>query len=405
MHSLENMDRSIEGRIDQGKGGVLYIPRWFPSELDPQLGVFVAKHAQAVAASIPVAVLYAVPDPGAKSKYRIQSQHTQGVYTLVNYYRPARQGHLLHPLLAAWCYYKAAVMGWRHIVGEWGTPEVLHAHVLLRPVVLAALISLRWKIPYVVTEHWTGYVFGFFQRKPAWYRFLARFLVRRASCLTVVSESLRKAMIDNGFRHPCFRIVPNVVEVDGNCEERSLGKERPLMLTVADLVERNKDVSGVLRALHALVGKGHDIEYHIIGGGEDQDFLRTLAQDLSLLNRHVFFHGRRDNAYVLQFIRKCDFMVTNSRVETFSVATAEALACGKPVIATICGGPEFFVDESNGILIEPGNQAQLEDAIVYMLSHYQDYDRRKLRSSIEAQFSPEAVSRQFVQVYQEAMKR
>ncbi len=86
-----------------------------------------------MAASIPVAVLYAVPDPGAKSKYRIQSQHTQGVYTLVNYYRPARQGHCYIPYWLPGVTTRPAVMGGGRLSAEWGTPEVIHAHVLLRP--------------------------------------------------------------------------------------------------------------------------------------------------------------------------------------------------------------------------------------------------------------------------------
>jgi glycosyltransferase involved in cell wall biosynthesis len=79
------------------------------------------------------------------------------------------------------------------------------------------------------------------------------------------------------------------------------------------------------------------------------------------------------------------------------------VACWKARDRHHFGGPKFFVDESNGILIEPGNQAQLDDAMVYMLSHYQDYDRGNCAPPSKRKFSPEAVSRQFIQVYQEAM--
>ncbi len=58
-------------------------------------------------------------------------------------------------------------------------------------------------------------------------------------------------------------------------------------------------------------------------------------------------------------------MITNSNYETFSVATAEALVCGVPVIATRCGGPEDFVTEDCGILIEPRNRTVASSDIVY----------------------------------------
>lgn len=52
---------------------------------------------------------------------------------------------------------------------------------------------------------------------------------------------------------------------------------------------------------------------------------------------------------VAGFFCECDFFVLNSNFETFSVVTAEALAYGKPVIATRCGGPEEFVNKIMGI--------------------------------------------------------
>ncbi len=85
-----------------------------------------------------------------------------------------------------------------------------------------------------------------------------------------------------------FRIVPNVVEVDGNCEERSLGKERPLMLTVADLVETQQRCIRRTKCMHTLVGKGMILEYHIIRGRRGSGFPRSLAQDLSLLEPPCF---------------------------------------------------------------------------------------------------------------------
>ena len=102
--------------------------------------------------------------------------------------------------------------------------------------------------------------------------------------------------------------------------------------------DKNKNISGTIRAVSNIVNTRNDFEFHIIGGGPDEEALKTLASELTLLNTKIFFHGRKANDYVLDFINEVDFIVINSNVETFSVAAAEALASGKPVISTMCGG-------------------------------------------------------------------
>jgi len=101
----------------------------------------------------------------------------------------------------------------------------------------------------------------------------------------------------------------------------------------------------------------------------------------------------------LDFMQKIDFFVLNSNLETFSVVTAEALANGKPVVATRCGGPETFVNDKTGILVEPKNQKQLEDAILYMIKHYKDYNPQYLSDSIKKDYNSKIIGKKFFDIY------
>lgn len=127
--------------------------------------------------------------------------------------------------------------------------------------------------------------------------------------------------------------------------------------------------------------------------------MEQLAQDLGLLNTYVFFHGMLSNEEVYRFLASSDFLITNSNYETFSVATAEALACGVPVIATRCGGPEDYVNEQVGILIEPGNSKQLKEAILHMLDNCDKYDKQEIREYAIAKFNSEVIGKSFYEVY------
>jgi glycosyltransferase involved in cell wall biosynthesis len=162
-------------------------------------------------------------------------------------------------------------------------------------------------------------------------------------------------------------------------------------------------VAGVIKAVEQIARDRQDFRYDIIGGGEDEDLLKSLVKQTGLLGERIHFLGRLDNEEVIRHIRQCDFLVVNSNVETFSVITAEALACGKPVIATRSGGPEFFMTEECGILIPPRDPEALESAIYYMLDHHHEYDPAAMRGVVEKQFSAEAVGRQLLSLYQEKL--
>ncbi len=161
-------------------------------------------------------------------------------------------------------------------------------------------------------------------------------------------------MKEKGVTNNNTYIVPNIIEncLSGIPQVRSDQKVR--ILTVADLVEKNKNVSGTLKALVSLRNNHPEIEFHIIGSGIDERLLANIAHKLDPMSEWIIFHGRRDNDYVLAFLQSIDFLVTNSNVETFSVITAEAIAAGKPVIATRCGGPDIFVKEKTASWLIPG---------------------------------------------------
>jgi len=122
-----------------------------------------------------------------------------------------------------------------------------------------------------------------------------------------------------------------------------------------------KDHATLLRAVHHLASKGIQIKCILAGDGA----LRKQAEELALelgIERSVHFLGTRKD--VPNVMRAIDIFVLSSRWEGMPNAILEAMACGKPVVATRVGGsPEVVVDGETGILVEAGDPVSLAEAV------------------------------------------
>ena len=99
-----------------------------------------------------------------------------------------------------------------------------------------------------------------------------------------------------------------------------------------------------------------------------------------------------------------DVFVLASRGETFGVVYIEAMSAGLPVIATTCGGPEDFVDESNGILVPVNDVEALTDALIKIYKTANNYDRSNISRLTQQKFSPKTIASQLTDVYIDVIK-
>ena len=100
-------------------------------------------------------------------------------------------------------------------------------------------------------------------------------------------------------------------------------------------------------------------------------------------------------------MQQCDVFVHPSLSETFGVVLGEAMACGKPVIATRCGGPEFVVTAETGILVKSADARALADAMNGMISGQYVFDSRQIRRSVQDRFGAEAFMRDITAIYEQ----
>lgn len=128
------------------------------------------------------------------------------------------------------------------------------------------------------------------------------------------------------------------------------GPREPALITVAHLVPY-KNVDFLLRVFARLRARHPDLVFHIVGEGPAQGELQALAENLGL-DAHVSFHDRLAQADLAALLRRMTLFLSAGAIETFGMASLEAIACGTPVVAYDSGGLREFVDERCGRLID-----------------------------------------------------
>lgn len=376
---------------------VVFLPKYYPGRGDVQLGEFIRRHAQAVAALAQVSVVAVLKDTATATGYHEEISEEQGVWTLRAYYRPLVRGWTLwRTPLNFLRYRKAAERAWQRFLRERGQPLVCHVHVLTRPSLLAYKAKKELGIPYAITEHSSEFLDGHWLGRPWLNRWFTRRAFAKAGAVTVVSERLGRAIRDLGLVE-LYEVIPNVLPL----ERATVAERGPAhhAIMVADLVDRVKNITGVLECMALLRNDLPDLKLTIVGGGVDEQSLRQRSKGFNLEDR-VTFLGQLSSEEAMQQMAKAGFLIVNSRYETFSVVTGEALMLGKPVIATRCGGPESFMDGHNGELIPVDNVPALADAVRRMVGGHHQYDPGRIRATVDERYSSAWIGQRFLTLYQ-----
>ena len=126
-----------------------------------------------------------------------------------------------------------------------------------------------------------------------------------------------------------------------------------------------KDHATLLRAMHQLVRKWSRLHLVLVGDGESRDELEELAAELDI-STHVHFAGFRPQEPNLNNV--FDVSVLTSLSEGFPNALVEAMAAGRPVVATAVGGNVDAVRAETGLLVPAGAPTELATALDRLLS-------------------------------------
>lgn len=390
------------------------IPSWYPSQSNPTGGVFTREQSKAVADLHPE-VEVIVSTWGHDSSFMDHRNPKKLLNTLRWYTNTPKSAitaegnftEIFSPCLT-WSnrlpftdirsLIAANRRNLRTAIDLHGKPDLIHAHVSYPGGYIAAELSKEFQIPYLITEHMSPFPFAQYLRnqtlKPE-----IRVAFTNAKATMAVSASLAQDIAKFDLARPV--VIPNLVdETVFFPRDEALGS-RFVFLTLCVMTPQ-KGIDHLLRTIASWAPSVDDVEFRIGGAGPKLLEYQTLSEKLGIADR-IQWLGPVSRDDVAREFAQCHAYVMPSRHETFGVVFAEAIACGKPVIATRCGGPEGIVNDDNGLLIDIDNQAQLQTAMQTLLEHYDRYSPDVIRADFMSRFSRKAVVDQLMQQYERAL--
>ncbi len=257
------------------------------------------------------------------------------------------------------------LVGWLRQAQRDGLEQVLFAH--FSAAVIAAWIRSYFGLKYSLLLHGNDLLTEQ-QRWPI--RWCLRPLLRRAVWVgansSFVADLAKKSgVVDSqlSLTHPWSDRPADLVE----------SHQSSRLITVSRLVRR-KNVDGVIRAVAQLRTDFPNLRYDLVGDGPERPGLERLVTELGVTDL-VKFHGSVNDREKWQLLSAAGIFVMaplvlsdGVDVEGLGIVYLEAMAAGLPVIASRSGGvSDAVVDGRTGILIQPGDQGQLEQALRQLL--------------------------------------
>ena len=295
--------------------------------------------------------------------------------------------------------------------------DVIHVHSVF-PSAFWGIAGKILRIPVIVTSHGGDIQknkdIGYGARLNKKVAVIIWLILKLIDIHVVVSKCMIKDSVEAGSDLSKVRVVYNGIDLrkvsslggTDIIERYGICKEDFIVLYLGRLHPK-KCPDDVVKAFPKVVRKIPNAKLMIAGTGDEKEKLEKITRELKLEGK-VIFTGFVSEDEKWDLLKRCDVFVLPSVVEGLPIAVIEAMACGKPVIATNVGPfPEIIKDGETGILVPLHSLNHLADAIINLA---RDDARRvemgeRAREDVENRFDISKIASDYIKIYEVVKRR
>ncbi len=363
---------------------VLLLSHMYPNPARPTDGIFVDELAKALSSSCSIKVVSPIPIfPFLSLTWKYKN------YNKIPYKLKKRGLHIYYPrfvfiprffkftdwffyLICIYPFFRKLKKTFDVIFVHWGYPDGLVAYIIGK--------LLRKKVVLLVHGNESLCFFESSLRK-----LLVKSYLNKIDHIISVSTDLKNKMVRfYSVSEEKISVVPNginprlfVPETRENARAKlRIPQEGKILLSIARL-SFEKRLDNLIKAFSFSKKVLHeDIKLYILGDGPEGKKLERLVKEKSLVD-YIEFVGNVPHELVPTWLSAADIFCLSSDREGCPVSVIEAMACGRPVIATRVGGiPDLMPGSDFGLLVPAGDVEKLAEAI--KLSLVNEWDEKKI---------------------------
>ena len=376
---------------------VLFLSSWYPTEKNPNFGVFVKEHARSIQQVGNLIVVIALilrknkkifhfkkNDFSDENGVRTITLEIESVFKDFFYYLPAFQ----------YIFIKRAA---KQLINTGFRPQLIHSNVVFSAGIMGNRLAHQYHLPHVITEHWSR-IAGILEKPIIGRQVINAY--KKADKILPVSAFLQNKIttllpqIDVNK----FVTVGNIVDSETFiCRDKGTHQQQINFCAIATWTYKktpDKLPELFIEALSAFQKKSNkNIIITMIGGGDRLDELKELCAKNEL---EASFTGYISKKLIAEHLQQADYFVHASTIETFGVVVAEALLTGTPVICSKVGALPELINDSNGILCN--NDLKSWDAGLNALLN-KKFDNKKIANDMKQSFGVESIGNKINTIY------
>lgn len=377
---------------------VLFISSWYPTPQNKTHGIFVKRYAEAIALHHDVAVIHICGIACHEEDFKIETNTENNLFEVMVYFKKKWRD----PFSKFNNYKKNYFRGLDYLLQHWGSPDLLQINVFFPAGIAGITIAEKLKIPFVVSEHWTGYDPADGSYKGFVKKYFTKLIASRAAAIVTVTNDQKNKMLKHELQGS-YTAIPNVVNVSVFKPQKAKSSSVFRFLHVSSLDPRQKNVDALIETFISLHHLNPATELYIAGSSDYKAHLENKAG--SLLNKSIYFVGQKLDSELAAEYNKSDCLVLFSNYENLPVVILEALCCGLPVISSDVGGIAEWVNEKNGILVPASDKKKLLAAMQEMISNQRAYNSEEISKLASESFNYHKIAAQFTEVYNRVLKK